>query len=155
MAHHQGDQRWISMTACGPAEGLLANDQMRGNIQQSQLGEEGRGRGRGKHQAPPFMDQASPNLGGYCSIAVSTLPSVSELYGADRARRYRWFWFHPYCCPLLNSNSCSFFLGSLFPSLPVSSPCACSKPSLLNCLHVFFKMKGLYKQNPASARLNS
>lgn len=44
-------------------------------------------------------------------------------------------------------------LGS--PSLPVSSPHACSNPSLLACLPVFLKMKGLYKQNPVSARLNS
>lgn len=98
------------------------------------------------------MDQGSPNLAGYYSIPASTLPSVRELYGADRTRYHR-FWLHPYCCPLLKSNSCPFFLGSPFPSLPVSSPRACSKPPLLNCLHVFFKMKGLYKQNPASARL--
>lgn len=31
-----------------------------------------------------------------------------------------------------------FPLGSPFPSLPVSSPHACSKPSLLTCLPVFF-----------------
>lgn len=103
----------------------------------------GRGGERyGKEQAPPHVDQDSPNFGGYYSIPVSNLPSVSELYGADRLRRYHWFWLPPYCCPLLNSNSCSFFTGSPFSSLPVSSPCACSKPSLLNCLHVYLKWKG-------------
>jgi len=32
LAHHHGDQHWISMTACGPEEGLLASKQRKGNI---------------------------------------------------------------------------------------------------------------------------
>lgn len=69
------------------------------------------------------MDQGSPHPGGYSSIPGSNFPSAGEPYGAHRTRTSHWFCFHPYCSPLLNSNTCSFS-PAWFPFPPcLFSPC--------------------------------
>lgn len=88
-------------------------------------------------QAPPCLDQGFSTLRGYCCILRAPFQQLGNCMVPTEQDGIA-SGFILLRCPLLSSNSCSFFLGSPFPSLSVSSPCACSKPSLLNCLHVFF-----------------